>query len=189
MSRAREFATCVLLLAIVIAAMVLRPTYDQKYAPIADRADSQTYRAGAYDVRIDDIRTTRLLGSEFGAGADTSGLWLLVDMTFEAHEEPTRVPKLTIVNSDGVAWEASQRPGTTVGMPTGQLSAGIPTHLVAIFELPPRALDAGSTIALGGEVIAPVVTPEIPLGLTPARARYLIAQPASSLVPDKVRFG
>lgn len=168
MSTPRRFRWSALLASAATLAMLLAmresmPNYNARMAPIVERGAPGEYVHGRrFAARVTAVETARML--RFARSGtpdsveqrDSSGVWLIVQASAMAVQEPTLIGSAAILTRDGRRYEQSGRlynaPPTLAAR---ELQAGVASAGVLIFELPVDAL-AGARLALAANRIDPL---------------------------------
>jgi hypothetical protein len=173
-------------LALLLAMRESIPNYDGMTGPIVERGVLGEWKqARRFAARADAVLTARAIRTEKTgvpeslSRHDTSGVWLVVDATAKAVDEPVSIGKAQILTRDGRRYARTERLGSTRQLSGAELQPGIESRGVLVFELPADQV-AGATLVLADSPIA-ILDSELRLDLR------LAAAPAPREFYDLVR--
>lgn len=148
-------------LALLLAMRESIPNYNGMTGPIIERGalGAWTY-ARRFAARADAVTTARLVRyektgvTESLAQHDTSGVWLVVDVTAKAADEPLMLGKAQILTRDGRRYARTERLGGGARQLSGvELQPGIESRGAIVFELPADQI-VGAQLVLADSPIA-----------------------------------
>lgn len=143
---------------LVAAALLLgmretTPNYDDRVGPVIERGKPGEFVHGRrFAARVDSVTSASRLRFTRMADAveqrDSSGIWLIVQASAMAVQEPTLIGSAAVLTRDGRRYDSSGRLYTAPGqLSTRELQPGVASQGLLVFELPADAV-AGATLVL-----------------------------------------